>query len=129
MPRGVKKLKVEAKPRDPEVEEPVPPSDRLFVQRGYGVRPRTGGGRIPLMFAVVGASLEGARRAVEARSVEVRAHRGYQYEQMGEVEDWGEVRLPRGVWFWIGHGVSSWSIPMVCVRVEEAVKADQLASR
>ena len=82
-----------------------------------------------MMFVVVGPGLEGVEKALEVRRGEVAAHRGYQYEQMGAVEDWGEVRLPRGTWFWIGHGVSSWSAPMVCVRVEEAVKADQLASR
>ena len=80
----------------------------LFVQRGFGLRPRVGGGRVPVLFCATAESSGWAKELIEVEQGEVTARREWQFEAMAETQDWGESAHPAGASFFVGHGVSMW---------------------
>lgn len=118
MPRGVPKM------RNPELNgegdkgaefgsglPEAPPERRLYVQRGFAIRPRTGGGRIPVLLAVTtGGGLQAAADKFLLRRDEILSGREYTFEAMQEPEDLGAVAFKDArTHFWIGHGCSTWN--------------------
>ncbi len=104
----MKKSKPMIEAEDGEVELAPKKRNQMWVQRGYVLRPKTGGGRIPVLLAAVASDAQEADYLIGLKLKEVEAAREYKFEEMHSPESWGSGSgLPRA-WFFVGHGVSQW---------------------
>lgn len=90
-----------------EPKESAPKDAALIVVRGYALRPKVGGGRVPMLVCVANPPMGDALTAIKEKLNEVSASREMKWEALEEPLDWGST-AKEGVRFFIGHGVSMW---------------------
>lgn len=94
---------------EPVAAPPAPPT--LWVRKGYAIRHRVGGGRIPVVFAAVSALPEDAALRIKGKQAEIEAGREYVFEALDDPADCGTYEYDHPTThFWIGHGAGAWTV-------------------